>query len=207
MKLNIPRAEGRLVFLKWARLPPLPIYEKMPWIPFTPKCLISIISVWVKYGPRSATVQPLWLHKSLGDSWRYCLSDSSDAPMTWNWERRREGRDTPLGKSDNPLNIFTWANVQASFNPSNHIKHTQQHPWAHSHILKDLRVAAKVLYTHITSDEFRQFSPLSTNLLPNAPFIASRAHQPSQTACLCAHIYCPILTTTSYKRTHIFFKA
>lgn len=26
---------------------------------FTPKCLISIISVRIKYGPRSATVQPL----------------------------------------------------------------------------------------------------------------------------------------------------
>lgn len=119
------------------------------------------------------------------------------------------GRGTPLGKSDNPLNIFTWANVQASFNPSNPIKHTQQHPWAPSHILKDLR--AEVWYTRITSDEFCQFSPLSTNLSPNAPFIASCAHQPSQaawqfTARLCMHVYCPILTTRSYKRTH-FFKA
>lgn len=40
----------------------------------------------------------------------------------------------PLGKFDNPLNISTWASVHASFNPSNHIKHTTQGPWAIFHI-------------------------------------------------------------------------
>lgn len=111
-------------------LPPHPLWlwKRLGFL-FTPKCLISIISVRIKYRPRSATVQPLWLHKSLSDSQCYCLSDSSNAPMTWNWERgkkeegERKGREgMSLGKSDNPLNISTWTNVQASFNPSNHIK-------------------------------------------------------------------------------------
>lgn len=138
----IPRA-GRLSFDVSMTATSPSLCEKTAQLLFTPKCLISIISVRIKYGPGSATVQALWLHKSLSDSWCYCLSDSSNAPMTWNLEsdsergegREREGKESvPQGKSDNPLNISTWTNVQASFNPSNHIKHTPQGPWVIFHI-------------------------------------------------------------------------
>lgn len=96
----------------------------------TPKCLISIISVRIKYGPRSTTVQPLWLHKSLADSRCYSV---------WHLQRSidmklREGESMSLGKSDNLFNISTGTNVQACYNPSNHIKHPPQGPWAISHI-------------------------------------------------------------------------
>lgn len=85
--------------------------------------------------------------------------------------RERERESIPLGKSDNPLNIFTWTNVQASFNPSNHIKHTPQGPWVLFHIKRTYPLLLR-LYARWTFDEFCQFSSLSTNLVRSAPFIA-----------------------------------
>lgn len=83
----------------------------------------------------------------------------------------RERESIPLGKSDNPRNIFTWTNVQASFNPSNHIKHTPQGPWVLFHIKRTYTLLLR-FYTRWTFDEFCQFSSLSTNLVQSAPFIA-----------------------------------
>lgn len=97
---------------------------------FTLKCLISIISFMIKYGPRPSTVQPLWLHQSHLDSHCYRFSNYSNAPVTWN----RGSERMPLGKSENPFNISIWTNVQVSSNPSNHIKYTAQGPWAMFHI-------------------------------------------------------------------------
>lgn len=137
---------------------------------FTPKCLISIISVRIKYGPRPATVQPLWLHKSLLDCQRYCLSDSCNAPMTWEGGEEREREHTTREIWQSP-NISTWTNVQASFNPCNHIKHTAQGPWVIFHIKGPTRCCWG-FYARRTFDEFCQFSSLSTNLVWSTPFIA-----------------------------------
>lgn len=161
--------------LMWAWLLPHPrsVRKRLGFL-FTPKCLISIISVRIKYGPRSATVQPLWLHKSLPDSQRYCLSDSSNAPMTWNWESEGRGgreKEHATGEIWQSPNISTWTNVQASFNPSNHIKHTPQGPWVIFHIKRPYTLLLR-FYAHRTFDEFCQFSSLSTNLVWSTPFIA-----------------------------------
>lgn len=56
----------------------------------------------------------------------------------------RDRENIPLGKSDNPLNIFSWTHVWASFNPSNHIN-TQHNALGFFLILKALHVAAEVL--------------------------------------------------------------
>lgn len=115
----------------WTWLVPIHWVGKPIEFLFTPKCLISIISVRIKYGPRSSTVQLLWLHKSHLDSHHSCLSNYSNASVTWNWE---SAWGCHGGNLKNPLNISTWTNVQASFNPSNHIKHTLQCPRALFHI-------------------------------------------------------------------------
>lgn len=124
MKLNTPRAERDLCSSCERDYCLLPSTRKCLWILFTSKCLILIIRVWVKYWPRSASVQPLWLHKSPRDS-RCCYwSESSDVPVAWNWEWEW-GRGEPLGKFDNALSIFMRANVQASFDLWNqHKTHT-----------------------------------------------------------------------------------
>ena len=155
--------EGWVLMWAWLLPHPLSVRKRLGFL-FTPKCLISIISVRIKYGPRSATVQPLWLHKSLAGSQRYCLSDSSNAPVTWNWERG----SMPLGKSDNPLNISSWTNVQASFNPSNRIKHTPQGPWVIFHIKGPARcrwgfIPAEHL---MNSANFLLWAPISCGVLP-----------------------------------------
>lgn len=74
----------------------------------------------------------------------------------------------PLGKSDNPLNIYTWTNAQASFNPSNHIKHTPQGPWVIFHIKGPARCCWGFMPAEhlMNSANFLLWAPISSGALP-----------------------------------------
>lgn len=148
--------------LKWAWLP-----QKRLRFLFTPKCLISIKSVRIKYGPMTVTVQPLWQHKSLSDSQWYCLSDASNAPMTRERETKRE-RASHLGNMT-ITSTYLWTNVKASFNPYIHIKHTPQGPWVISHIKGSTRCCCWGFMPEehlINSANFLFWAPIFSEVLP-----------------------------------------
>lgn len=110
-------------------------------------------------------------------------------------ERERETASEPRGKSDNPLNISIRTDAQASFNPSNHIKHTRS--LCYFHIKGPARCCCG-FYARRRFDEFCQFSSPSTIQCSVIPLLCNmfKTHHPLQSALkfivqLCTQVYYP----------------